>query len=408
MPAGSEGGHLDNVTHSLFGYALARALPASVASSPQKRRALVFTSVLASNVPDADFVIGMLAHDEKLAYLLHHRGHTHTLALALPLGLLVAALCAGLARVRVPRDRLHVALLGVLACALHIGFDAFNNYGVHPFFPVDDRWYYGDFVFIIEPLLLAVMFPLLAHGAETRWGRVLGWLLSAGLAALLFAASALVPTGFAATLVAVLVLCLIAGRVVRIDGRGTLLAVTAVVVIFLVTSRVAKTQIGAELARQVPAERLLDLSTSPFPGNPLCWSALAVTRDESAVYRARYVYLTLAPAWLSADACRVLPRGPTTAPLRAQTLRDSRAFAFGGLFEGKASELRELAKRSCQAEALLRFVRVPYWTRDGQRTVLGDLRYDSAEGLEFAEMYVGDPCRDFIPAWVPPRADLLR
>jgi len=36
---------------------------------------------------------------------------------------------------------------------LHIAFDAFNNYGVHPFAPFEDRWFYGDAVFIIDPWL---------------------------------------------------------------------------------------------------------------------------------------------------------------------------------------------------------------------------------------------------------------
>ena len=39
--------------------------------------------------------------------------------------------------------------------------DFTNSYGVHPFWPVDNRWYYGDAVFIVEPLLWACSAPLL-------------------------------------------------------------------------------------------------------------------------------------------------------------------------------------------------------------------------------------------------------
>jgi hypothetical protein len=56
----------------------------------------------------------------------------------------------------------------------------------------------------------------------------------------------------------------------------------------------------------------------------------------------------------------------------------------------------------------LRFARVPYWTSGREPALLGDLRYDSAPALEFAEMEVGGDCRDWIPPWLPPRADLLR
>lgn len=399
---------MDNVTHSLFGYALARAVPTSLAESPAKRRALAWTAVVASNIPDADFVVGAFAHDAKLAYLVHHRGHTHTLAFALPLGLAVAAACARLARVDAGRDRLHVLLLGAAACLLHVLFDSFNNYGVHPFFPFDNRWYYGDFVFIIEPLLLAAMLPLLVHGAATRAARMLGWALSLGLLFVLWRTTVWVPRELAFTLAGVVLLCLGAGRAVRIGGRGTLMAVAAVLVVFAVASRIATTRIRAELARQAPAERVLDVATTPFPGNPLCWSAQVVSRDAGGVYRARLASLTLAPTWFSTDACRVMPRGPITAPLRGADLTGSPALSFGGMFEGDVSALRALAARSCTAAALLRFVRVPYWTRDDARGVLGDLRYDSRPEIEFAEMPVGGPCRDWLPGWTPPRADLLR
>ncbi len=43
---------------------------------------------------------------------------------------------------------------------LHIAMDFTNNYGVHPFWPVDNRWFYGDSVFIIEPLFWAACAPL--------------------------------------------------------------------------------------------------------------------------------------------------------------------------------------------------------------------------------------------------------
>ena len=152
---------MDNVTHSLFGYALGRALVRPNASR-ERERAGIYSAVIASNLPDTDFVVRFFAADPQLAYLLHHRGHTHTLLLAIPLGLLTGLLCARACSVRDPRERREVALIGALAGLLHIAFDALNNYGVHPFWPLDNRWYYGDAVFIIEPLLLAAMIPLLA------------------------------------------------------------------------------------------------------------------------------------------------------------------------------------------------------------------------------------------------------
>ena len=52
----------------------------------------------------------------------------------------------------------------VTACVgmvLHISMDGLNVYGVHPFWPFDARWYYGDLIFIVEPVFwIAFGIPL--------------------------------------------------------------------------------------------------------------------------------------------------------------------------------------------------------------------------------------------------------
>lgn len=399
---------MDNLTHSLFGYALARTMPASFARDRPTRAACAWSSVLASNIPDGDFALGLFAHDTKLAYLLQHRGHTHTFLVALPLGLAVGLLSARLARVERVRDRVGIALLGALAALCHVLFDACNNYGVHPFYPVDNRWYYGDFVFIVEPLLLAAMLPLLAHGGVTRAGRAVGWFVGAALLALLASAATWMSTAVAAALAGVVVGGLLVGRFVRVTGRGTLLLVAAVLCVFFAGARVAEARVRASMELRAPGDEVLDVALTPLPGNPLCWSAQIATRDGADVYRVRRAALTLAPAWLPPDACRGTSRSRTTAPLRASDLPDTREMVIDGRFEAHVEDLRALAAHSCAARALLRFLRVPYWVHTDQGTVLGDLRFDRERDLEFAEMPVGDVCRDAIPAWIPPRADLLR
>jgi len=412
---------MDNVTHALFGYALARALPPTIggiapaprggtmssAQGAAKRRALVWCSVLASNAPDADFVFGLFADNPKLAYLLHHRGHTHTLAVALPLGLLLGVACARLARVESARDRRHVWLLGAAAGALHVLLDWFNNYGVHPFYPFDNRWYYGDFVFIVEPLLLAAMIPLVAVGAESRAGRAIGWALCALWVALVFVPSQM-PAGLAWSATFAFALWLAAVRRLRVRGAGTLAAVATVAAAFFVGSRAAEARIHAGLRSRAPDERILDLASAPFPGNPLCWSALAVSVDRAGVYRARQAYLTLAPAWLPPRACRLSLGGAKTAPLRPAGLAGSTALVFDRVFEARAAELHALAHDHCDARALLRFARVPYWTHVDGNLVLGDMRYDNGADLDFADLPLGGACPGSIPPWVPPRTDLLR
>src|SRR5262245_50347002 len=106
------------------------------ALTPRQRSAALTTAVLANNLPDFDFVyVGITGG--KLGYLLHHRGHTHTLAAVLPLALVCLAVVAlGFQLWRPAPSRADVARLGLLAGAggvLHVLMDFGNNYGVHPF-----------------------------------------------------------------------------------------------------------------------------------------------------------------------------------------------------------------------------------------------------------------------------------
>jgi inner membrane protein len=44
-----------------------------------------------------------------------------------------------------------------LAGLSHILLDYTNNYGVRPFWPFSERWYSGDIVFIVDPIVLVVL-----------------------------------------------------------------------------------------------------------------------------------------------------------------------------------------------------------------------------------------------------------
>src|SRR5688572_27706353 len=82
---------MDNLTHSLVGVALAHvALPDT---APRTRRGVFLAGgVLAANLPDIDLLyVGITP--PPLGYLLHHRGHTHTLVGLVAQGLLLAVAC---------------------------------------------------------------------------------------------------------------------------------------------------------------------------------------------------------------------------------------------------------------------------------------------------------------------------
>jgi inner membrane protein len=79
---------MDNLTHSVVGLGIGALIDRSLhaEASPEHRRLrsrmLLIIGCLASNFPDLDLVLTPLL-DPPLGYLLHHRGHTHTLLAAL-------------------------------------------------------------------------------------------------------------------------------------------------------------------------------------------------------------------------------------------------------------------------------------------------------------------------------------
>jgi len=182
---------VDNLTHSLAGIVTAEAIVqlrarTGAAIDPRWHRASWLVSVAAHNAPDLDFVYAWIT-EGKLGYLLHHRGHTHTLALApLMAALAYAAVYAWARRDRAwdraeHRWAIAIAALGPIG---HLLLDLSNNYGVHPLWPIDDHWVAGDTIFIVEPLFWAVTIPPVLFATVPWRGRIAwGVALAIGLCA---------------------------------------------------------------------------------------------------------------------------------------------------------------------------------------------------------------------------------
>ena len=137
---------MDTLTHALSGALFARA---TARSSPCPEDPPLWQRVslctLAAAFPDGDFVVSFYS---SFAYLLHHRGLTHSL-LMMPLW---ALLLAGLAALcfRRPgawRNYAGVAALGIVA---HILGDLITNYGTMIFAPFSDRRVAWGTTFIID------------------------------------------------------------------------------------------------------------------------------------------------------------------------------------------------------------------------------------------------------------------
>ena len=157
---------MDPVTHFMTGACLSRA------GFNRKAAYATLAMTLAAEAPDLDT---LWSFGGPIAAFQHHRGWTHTF-FGLPFE---AAIVVGIIwlyhrwRSRRPSAKPPIApvrwgllyLFILIALLSHLLLDWTNNYGLRPFFPFNPRWYAGSFVFIVEPLLLLILFTALVAPA---------------------------------------------------------------------------------------------------------------------------------------------------------------------------------------------------------------------------------------------------
>ena len=217
---------MDNLTHALTGALIARTLPAKWSGEPVEPSAfdpggerpgrwVLWSSVIAANLPDFEaLILWPPPLGDKVAYLLHHRGWSHSLVGIAGEALLFAGLLWVLYRLTSPERKLRptsaasrtssrpvtgacrtagacapdspagafvgfTPLRGLTVAGLgagsHLFLDWWNSYGVRPFYPWDESWYYGDLVFIVDPWVWLMLGGALICGTR-RFGRAKwGW-----------------------------------------------------------------------------------------------------------------------------------------------------------------------------------------------------------------------------------------
>ncbi len=384
---------MENLTHSLLGATIAEvSLPKDATSN--LRRLFLVSGIVAANLPDADLLYARIT-PPPLGYLLHHRGHTHTVvgcALLAGLFWLVTALTPPLKHIVAQSPGRFWLLIGA-ALASHLMADWWNSYGVHPFWPIDNRWYYGDAIYIAEPWFWVMMGTALVANARSWQGRttlaVAGTVILAGafafhlitsgilagyaigasvLGALLIRRSPAARSSIALAAVALYVVCMFGlNRVVR------------------AASIASEASLGAE-QRGTP----LDLISSPQAARPLCWTVLAVER-------------------VAASDQYLLRRG-VVAPLPsiAKCGLSGRTAAWNTAFIESSSILGARAKSDCWVRAWLQFGRAPLLRED----FIVDIRYGGPDGGGFSGMPLpqgsaASTCPPHLTHWSMPRADLL-
>jgi inner membrane protein len=393
---------LENFTHSLAGAVIAHAALRADATRGE-RRVFLAAGVIASNAPDLDLLYTSIT-PMPIGYLLHHRGHTHTLVGA-------AAIFAGLLLLmrlfrsgRSPAQ--FVRLCVVLGASLisHLALDAANTYGVHPFFPADNRWYYGDTFFVFEPGLWTVLSATAALNATSRVGRTL---LIASVVALPISTvvAGLVPWAAIAVIGATTIVLAGAARG-RPPRTRSLVALTLCALYagaMSGLSRYARAEVRAEASTPLPAQ-VLDIVMTPNPAFPVCWAIIMIERDDRAgMLMLRRGSFSLLPGFHPAVACP-LNRFATSRDLREA---GGDRYVWVDEYRLPVDDMRRLVT-DCWAAAWLRFARAPVW--DGRR--LFDLRFESDARGNFTSMQYDAnvshiECPPRVPPWEVPRADAL-
>jgi inner membrane protein len=143
---------MDNLCHSLLGGALGKAGLAG-------RTPLGMTTlIVANNLPDVD--VAVFATDT-LA-MSFRRGWTHgVLAQAtLPIALTAIVVMSDRVFRRHAAERVkarEILLLSYVGVLCHVFLDFLNSYGVRLLMPFSERWFYGDALYIIDPIMYVML-----------------------------------------------------------------------------------------------------------------------------------------------------------------------------------------------------------------------------------------------------------
>src|SRR5829696_10231065 len=286
---------MDNLTHSLVG------LTAAKAGLEKLSPGATALCLLAANAPDADIVV--LAFGDRWTFLQHHRGITHAvagvivLAFVLPLIFYFVDLLWSRLRNQPPTIKLKGLLLAsFIVSATHPLLDWTNNYGIRFLLPWNERWFYGDLVFIVDPFMWVVLGgAAFLLSAKTRSGKFIWAAVAAVLTFLIIASERsnslpnprLIALLWIVAVVSLIVL-FVTGAGKRWGSRIPLVSLALVLVYWSLLAFAHSKAIarGSEQAARMASgngETVARLAAMPRLANPFRWDCVFET--DRATYR---------------------------------------------------------------------------------------------------------------------------
>lgn len=172
---------MDPICHTLAGAAIGE-------TGLKHRTTLGMTTLLvAANLPDIDGVVFLT----DLLVMYYRRGWTHGIVAMVVLPVLLTGAVLSWDRLvwrrrahaPPPADAKQLLLLACIGTWSHSCLDFLNSYGVRLLKPFSDRWFYGDALFIIDPLMYVFLgAAVVAAHVGAREGRPRAWAARLGLA----------------------------------------------------------------------------------------------------------------------------------------------------------------------------------------------------------------------------------
>ncbi len=356
---------MDNLTHSLVG------LTAAKAGLEKLSPGTTTLCVLAANAPDSDILA--LVFGGRWTFLHYHRGITHSIVgtIVLALALPVVFYLGDLLRSRIRDTPTQVRLGGLMLASLvvtatHPLLDWTNNYGVRFLLPWNAKWFYGDFVFILDPVIWLVLGgAAFLLTAKTR--RHIGaWIVIALIPSYLvlvgpggarrFANETLVRLLW---IVAMIVLVNLYRR--KIGGRqGARIAIAALVAVTIYCAGLAgahalafhRARIEAVSIANKNGEQFVKLAAMPTPANPAEW--VCVMETDRAAYR--FNLSLFHQEQVSSDLVRY-KKADASDPAGAEASRDYRSQIF---LDFARFPVVQVVGEDCLTQTLVQFADLRY------------------------------------------------
>ncbi len=281
---------MENFTHTLLGFTLAKA-------GLERATPLATTTlVIASNMPDLDSLMRFRGSFEDLQT---HRGLTHSFIGILVLaGLLTLFLVFLDKRFRLHNDPFRrpirpfrIFALACLGGLLHSFLDFTNSYGVRPLLPFNDKWFYGDFIFVVDPWIWLILGASLVWLTTNSTVKILLWLVVWIILSLLMGFALQEPSARFPLAIPLAVriiwfvglFIILFGAVRRWGNAGEKLARYSLLTlgIYYLCMFMAHNTAIEQTRANLPAEGVTSVAAWPTPANPYLWNAVATTSDAT-------------------------------------------------------------------------------------------------------------------------------